>query len=196
MNHALIARRLAIAWAQEVTDSRPMCIEATRCGIEALRRLGVKAQPLPCEILVANRYAYDLVCRGVPVSQWPPWAHSVGVAPGLTPARPLRRGWSGHLVIEGDDFIADFSLAAFTRPQRGLIVGPWAWAKDHDIRLIGDRWVAVGVDIAIQIKPRPELAGWRTGSAWRRTPNNALVHRLVARSHLDLAGLTTAAGGS
>lgn len=177
----IAAGRIAKAWGRLFGPS-PMCIEATRCGIEALGQLGIPARPLPCAISVFNQFALAVAGRGVPIDQWPAWAHSIGVDPDRppTPSKAARdRRWNGHLVIEGDTFIADPTLGAFAHPDKGLTVGPTAWQKDRDIVWFADCWVAACGTAGVVITPRTELAAWRTGSAWRRRPDPGLIAYLA-----------------
>jgi hypothetical protein len=179
----IAARRIAQAWSR-LFGPDAMCIEATRCGIEALGRLGIPARPLPCAITVFNQFALAVAGRGIPVDEWPPWAHSVAVVPDPPDSSPgnsfRERRWNGHLVIEGDTFIADLTLGAFARPDRNLVVHATAWAKDREIVPFAGTWAAACGTAGVVITPRPELAAWRTGSAWRRRPDPDLIAYLAA----------------
>jgi hypothetical protein len=187
------ARRIAQAWGR-LFGPEAMCIEATRCGIEALSRLGIPARPLPCAITVFNQFALGVAGRGVPADRWPPWAHSVAVVPDGTYIPPGDAGgdrsqrktrWNGHLVIEGDNFIADLTLGAFARPDKDLVVHATAWEKGYEVVSVEGSWITACGTAGVVITPRPELAAWRTGSAWRRSPDGHVIDLLVAAGAND-----------
>lgn len=73
------------------------CVEDTRTGIEALAHHGITARPVAVDVLAGTRAAYQLVRDGVPVSQWPDDAWTVGVDHREPPRTPS--SYNGHLVL-------------------------------------------------------------------------------------------------
>jgi hypothetical protein len=178
MDETAVARRVAIAWG-DAFGGASVCIEATRYGIEALRRLGVKAWPMPCEVVVMNQLGFRLAVDGVPAATWPPRAYSVGINPGLKPNRSVHKGWNGHLVVGGAGFLADLTFAAFSRPERDMATWAGAWDKGREIHKVNNEWVAVSDDIVFWFTPRCDLTRWRTSGAWRCDIEERFVDRLV-----------------
>jgi hypothetical protein len=79
-------------------------------------------RPLAVKVAVFNAAARPLATAGVPVSDWPPEAHSIGID-GSGQHRP--GGWNGHLIaVTGGHLIAG-SLDQMSRPHRGITLsGP------------------------------------------------------------------------
>lgn len=99
------------------------CILTTRIGLGVLERLGVPARATPVYVSVFNMEAWLLAERGVPVSEWPPSAHSVGID-----SRSELPDWNGHLVLmvkqPGEPrLLIDLTGDQFDRPHVGIVVG-------------------------------------------------------------------------
>jgi hypothetical protein len=98
------------------------CIATTRVTIDVLAYFGYTGQPLAVKTAVFNQHAWRLLHAGVPVSEWPPEAHSIGIG-GAGQHRPGR--WDGHLVAVTTTHMIDGSLDQMSRPARGIILpGP------------------------------------------------------------------------
>ncbi len=98
------------------------CIATTRVTIDVLAYFGYTGQPLAVKAAVFNQQAWRLVHAGVPVGEWPPEAHSIGIG-GEGRHRPGR--WDGHLVSVTATHMIDGSLDQMSRPGRGIILsGP------------------------------------------------------------------------
>lgn len=182
-NDARWAFRLARAWRESTLPATfgevTHCIEAAKLGRLALKRVFVDAEPLPCGYVICNAEAEALMGRGVPVSEWPGSAWSVGVDPDATDVPGV--GWNGHLLLRGDGWIADLSAGQFSRPLRNLTVHAWAAPIDptKDVLTEPTRYAAPDGNVVALVVPRPELRAWKNGSAWRGTPPRGWVEQLT-----------------
>lgn len=177
----------ANAWpfrAPMPTGGSGKCIEATRYLIEALRPLGIKARPLPCAIVVANNAAIDPILQGLPADQWPADAWSIGVDPNQP--HPGSQ-WNGHLIAEHELFICDLSLGEMSRPAKNLHLEPTVIPRAL-LTQTDQGFIARNESTLLMVFPRPELAAWRKGSAWRQEPDPALVKTMTAAAR-DYAGI-------
>ena len=175
-----VARAMAEAWRRWQSEpSFPFapdhCINGTRVAVDALRVLGVYAKPVSVQFILFNAKAYALWEQGIPYTEWPPDAWSLGVGPG---AVGTGGGWDGHLCAEGDGFTLDLSAAQFNRP--GLIIcdepllmpelppeGMIHTRDEHGQTVLIGRW--------------PENNYWRRASGWKRL-QPAEVREIVART--------------
>ena len=184
MTELELAKELARAWTPIAPASlQGACIESTKYGIEVLRRVGVKAKPLPCALAAFNQAGWRAFQAHLPFRDWPEEAWSIGVDPDRrTPdPEPGRRGWDGHLIIEGDTFLADLALGDLARPHRQLYLEPLAVAKGGEAAHLEGGWAAVSDQGTVVVwQERRELRRWKQGSAWRRPPDEELVETLVA----------------
>lgn len=180
-----IADALAKAWHEElepIFGDQTHCIEAAKIARAALARVKVPSRPLPCGLLVANPEGSDLIDAGVPITQWPATAWSIGVDPDSNVPGP---GWNGHLILAGDGWIGDFSAAQFRHSKRRRLarIDIEAWVSPTppgwDLRPISIRNEDHGTVVVIQ--PRPELARWRSTNAWRSNVPTDWVDKLLAR---------------
>lgn len=119
-----IARPLILARFRK--DS---CIVSTAVACEFLRWAGVRAKPIELEVLAYNAAAVELVRAGVPASEWPDEAWSVGITQ-TSDVKPSH--WQGaHLCTLIDErTLLDLSADQISRPHRGMtvpepIVLPW-----------------------------------------------------------------------
>lgn len=105
------------------------CVLSTRIGIGVLGRFGVTSRPMPVYVSVHNIAAWHLTKDKVPISQWPPHAHSVGIHE--TSNVIGGGGWNGHLVLilrqdpagGAPRLLIDLTADQFDRPIRNLLVG-------------------------------------------------------------------------
>lgn len=106
---------------------RNSCVLSTRIGIEVLARYGIQARPQPVIVVAANEEGARLALQNVPVADWPPTAHSVGVM-GSGTSNPDANRWDGHLVIVLRNpsrlrTLIDITSDQFSRPERGIQIG-------------------------------------------------------------------------
>jgi hypothetical protein len=116
--------KLVQAWpkVQQREGIRPdCCILASRTGHEVLRELGVASNVYTCQLLVFNDQGWDLMEAGVPHSEWPDQAWSIGV--GMDPLNEVGR-WNGHMMLHVGDELIDLSASQLNRPGRIEISGP------------------------------------------------------------------------
>lgn len=182
---------LLVGWEQ-VTRERPLnpahCILGTRTLFEALRRVGVDSKVVTVEALAANREADGLIRRGVPYTEWPSTAWSVGAvttAPGS--------GYPGHVVlvttVDDGTFLLDSSTGQFRRPRYGIVPPPTLMVEVPDPDWPTDPKMGVRFD----------TPGWSV--SWRWAPELGNLHRSAPdwrkgrRDHVDrvleVSGLLT-----
>lgn len=176
-----IVEAMARAWGKWQHEpgfpfSPDHCINGTRVVCRAMEKLGVRAQPVSVQFALFNRFAWALFSEGVPVSEWPDHAWSLGVGPGHVKGTDR---WDGHLVAEGTSWTLDISAAQFNRPGRITVSGPRIMPKlppvgrglvlddEYGQRLIISRW--------------PANRTWRTSGGWMRL-HGTEVAELVART--------------
>ena len=104
------------------------CINATWIGLEVLRHLGVEASPSAWDAMVVNEEARLLMLQGVPVSDWPDTAWSLGVNSKTVDSE----GVGFHLVIQVQEGILDLSALQFNRPSKGINVPPALFVSMQD----------------------------------------------------------------
>lgn len=193
----LALRAVVDVWpddAHTVHDARGTCIESVRMVLPVLGRLGVACKPLPCAVWAGNQLAWQLFQAGVRVADWPPEAHSVGVDPDQGHRRG-ERGWNGHLVVAGDDWLLDLTAPQLHRPDRGVNVRGAVLATDTPAPP-RDRPLVLGADDTTLIyTPRPELARWRVTDAWRQDVPADLTAAIVQRVHRRLREVASVVTG-
>ena len=186
--HALALAQAWETWSSDPTfpyaksKTRGYCINATRTGVDALARFGVKAKPISVGMLIANQAAVQLIDQGIPPKQWPEHAWSIGLGHGneTTP----ESGWNGHLVIEGTDFMLDLSAETLHRPGLIDIDGPLVLPR---LPPVGEavEWTLRG-NLRLVMHRTPEHNGWRQASGWLRR-DTEFTNELVRRMRGELA---------
>lgn len=160
-------------------DAANTCILTTRVGQMVLDEFGISSRPTPVFVTVHNREAWDLSQHGIPVSQWPETAHSVGVNEDSHLSR--QTGWNGHLVLLVRQpghlrLLVDLTADQFDRPARNLVVGGpvfmdlpdgklWT-PQDPLFTVVGDRFAP---DTIISYRPMPP--GHSEARRWQETPD-------------------------
>lgn len=145
-----------------VGTSDGSCVASTRVGIEVLRRVGLNVKPLTCGLMVLNLEAAALYTQGVPMSQWPATAWSLGIVPAEDGP------WDAHLVVQwevaGVRGLLDLDLGRYTRPEYGITTRSVAikCPSRHE------REVSYVFDEATMViwTLRPELAGFKEVDYW------------------------------
>jgi hypothetical protein len=162
--------------------SRGYCINATRTGIDALAAYGVKAKPVSVSMVIANQAASQLIEAGVPFTEWPEHAWSIGL--GHDNATSPDAGWNGHLVIEvGNYYVIDLSGEALHRPGLIEIDGPIVLAG---LARVGqETHYTLDRSVVVFAQRTPEHNAWRHAPGWttRRPLDTA---ELIRRMALEL----------
>jgi hypothetical protein len=176
-----VVRALAGAWKKWQTEAGfpfgpKHCINGARVSVEALRVLGVAARPVSVQVLLFNAAGWQLWSAGEPASTWPAHAHSIGVVDGSVSDSP---DWSGHLMVEGEDWTLDVSFGQFARPGKIVVDGPLV----QPVRVPDDRWATFADEHGqyLCLARWPANNRWRQASGWKR-PQPAEVAELVART--------------
>jgi hypothetical protein len=95
------------------------CILGTRTMIAAFTHLGIEATAVPTRAVACNRVGAEMLRSGLPSSQWPSHAWTVG-----TDTSPVEGRYSGHMVavvcIDGEEWLVDSTSLQFRRPQRDM----------------------------------------------------------------------------
>ena len=171
------------------TLAKSRCILATRTLIEVADYYGIPAEPVVTTCGVYNRAALELRDAGVPVSEWPAHAYSVGTSPSPNHALGNKGGFDGHLIAIIDGHLIDAATTQFARPAYGIeLPAPICIPLPHD-------WVPGSV-VALQdtagdgdwncvaIYERETVhADYRTAPDWRRNyrrPAAAVIRTLKA----------------
>lgn len=119
-----ILEELSRSWIQsrsKLTSTINACILAGNYAHRILDRLGVPHRVRPIGVTVFNQKGWELF--GVPAEELPDDAWSVHCS--SRSAHILENGWSGHLVIETENFFLDLTAEAFARPSNNInIFGP------------------------------------------------------------------------
>lgn len=183
---ALWAKALTTCWS---TLGLPpgSCIASARIAQAILKDVGVSSAPVPCAIWIGNEEAVDMLDSGLTdVALWPPSAYSVGVNPDFPPVND-HAGWNGHVILEGDGWIGDYSAAQFNRPAKRLKMGPWALRVGVEAKVTDAGWQLVNRrGTAVIIETRRELAAWRSTPDWRSEVPDDLVSQMAARTRNTL----------
>lgn len=179
------ARRLAENWPPEATiapeTGLPLCIETTRHVVEAFHLAGVpEIRPLPCAFFAYNQQATAHVLGGE--EEPAPGAQRVEVSPEAL-ARVGRRGWAGHLIVEGDDFILDLVLPGVFRSTgaRGFeAVTSLCAEKGNQVVDVDGSWMAMTDNgLCFRYEPRRRMASWRNTDAWRGPVDRIVIEQLA-----------------
>lgn len=160
--------------ADDFPYSPDHCVNGTRVAVEVLRHFGVRVGPQSVRVVVFNSFAWDLFRAGVPVSEWPQHAHSVGVDPSQIEQRPGQ--WNGHLVARGEEFTLDISAGQFHRPGRIEMPGPVlidGTVDEGGLLVSGPKGLRMLYGLA------PEANEWRTAGGWRLERNAAVVRHVI-----------------
>jgi hypothetical protein len=100
------------------------CIAATKITEQVARYFGLRGKAQPVRIVVANQAAIPFITAGVPVTDWPAPAWSVGTDG--SQHRPGR--YPGHLVLlvhsRAAAYLVDSSLPQYARPRLDLSLRP------------------------------------------------------------------------
>lgn len=142
------------------------CVASTWVLTEVLSYFGYTSEPLPVVALVFNEKGFEMASQGVPPSEWPDDAWSVGVE-GTGVRELATRRWDGHLVaLVNGNWLIDPSLDQFSRPQRGMATNPAVLdAAEWTVRTKMWCWRrADGVVIGYRLMEKP--GAWRDAPDW------------------------------
>lgn len=161
------------------------CLVSTAVALDFLSWAGVKAKPMEVEVLAYNALAVELIERGVPYTEWPADAWSVGIVQADSdPEQRKYKAWTGaHLVtLVAERTLLDLSADQLSRPlYRMSVPGPIVLPWD------GDGTKAVSAEGAIVVYRRPERPdlSFRSSPDWRLRGRRAdIVSELVRLARL------------
>lgn len=166
---------------------RDSCIPATRIAVLALRELGVRAAPVPCEALVYNaayvarttaegRMPHDVAEAEVWWQEDRAWGIGIGCR---ELSEPAEGAWNGHLValIDGRTLL-DLAIDQADRPARDISIEDPVLADVPREWRHGDLRFHVPHDGAhVFYKATPDNTGYLTAPDWTRLER----HRPVVR---------------
>jgi hypothetical protein len=142
------------------------CVLASKVLLVALIDAGFQAWVEPTYALAINKEGYLLLDRGVPTSEWPDTAWSVGVEEGGT----IDTGsYPGHLVVfcyvDGALTLVDGSAGQFSRPAKQMNVPSTLWFPTprwpHAASYVDGAW-------ALTYKPAPLGNLHRVANDWTK----------------------------
>lgn len=112
----------ADTWNDSVDGHPGWCLNATAIGMEALRRHGIRSSPRIGTCLVSNAEGRKMAEQGLPASEWPADAHSVGVVRFVPEPKEMKV--NGHVVISVGGGILDLSSGQFNRRRYNMMLPP------------------------------------------------------------------------
>lgn len=164
------AKDLAQRWPNRMAiapeTGLPVCIQTTRLAYEAFRLAGfLDVAPMACELVALNNQARRSIEERTELKG----ACQIEVGPDAPDTDSLG-GWKGHLILEHPRFLLDLTfagvVAALKAPGFG-VVNAFCAEKHEEVELIGGVWTArTDTGNIIMYRPRPELGGWQTSTAW------------------------------
>lgn len=164
------ARDLAERWPTRMAISPetglPVCIQTTRLVYEAFRLADfLDVAPMACELVAMNNKARLSIEQGRDLSG----ACGIEVGPDAPDTEDLG-GWKGHLILEHPTFLLDLTFAGVVEALHATgfgEVGAYCAEKNEETELVEGVWTSVteGGNV-IMYRPRPELGGWQTSTAW------------------------------
>jgi len=202
----VFAAAALITYASPVLKSEwapDCCIAATRLALQVLRPLGFDAVALPVKALILSK-ELTVRCKSYAkeTGKWPgpelqnQWLdlggqyHSIFL--GATDDEMRARGkepkpdrFAGHLVALVDNqVIVDLSLDQADRPNRGIILKPWA-VPTQGRDLVNPPFPTANVNGCLVQYVRSDADGWQAAPDWQkhRTREHAhTVRRWVERA--------------
>lgn len=164
------ARDLAERWPTRMAISPetglPVCIQTTRLVYEAFRLADfLDVAPMACELVAMNNAARLSIEQGRDLKG----ACGIEVGPNMENTTG-KQGWRGHLILEHPTFLLDLTFAGVVTALKATgfgDVGAYCAEKNKETELVDDVWTSVteGGNV-IMYRPRPELGGWQTSTAW------------------------------
>lgn len=179
---------LPAGFAVTKENGRGRCIEAARLATAVLRRAGVGARPMACDVVAFNADALALFDQGVPITDWPPTAWTRGAScdhdhPGPNLSEPYRRvNPGGHLVVAStvdDTWFVDLTVQQYHCPEQGIVIEAAIAADEVDWDHGGIRW-PLSTGGAVEWYWRPQIKAFRTTPAWRQDVDHGLVAKMAA----------------
>lgn len=164
------ARDLASRWPTRIAiapeTGLPVCIQTTRLVYEAFRLAEfLDVTPMPCELVAMNNAARLSIDEGLDIKG----ACGIEVGPDAPDTESLG-GWKGHLILEHPTFLLDLTFAGVVTALKARGFGEvtaFCAEKNTEAELVNGVWTSVtDTGNVIMYRPRPELGGWQTSSAW------------------------------
>ena len=103
---------------KEVPLTPNACILAANYAHRVLEMFDINHRVRPIGATVFNQRGWELFAERIPANQLPPEAWSVHCS--SRSENRMVNGWSGHVVIETDEFFVDLSAEQFSRPQHEI----------------------------------------------------------------------------
>jgi hypothetical protein len=147
------------------------CILITRTAIEVASYFGFRWHPLPVDLALFNKPGWEAYKAELPMPQWAPEAWSLGC---VCKDELDADGWSGHLLVEGDGWVADLDARQFNRPAKNIELTNWAL----DTAGQEPPWTLRQGDLTFWLRPRPEVTAYRRAKDWRSS-YQALAAQLI-----------------
>lgn len=142
------------------------CVLATAIGIDVLARFNIPAEPLACEVKLANR-AWLAGVAACPPDLEPDWvalgARGAWLVATDTPGLVGPGMWAGHLVISLPHMgaVLDLNLGQMNRPTKAIEVPSAALFPFTPPRVVYD--LPHGCELAIQVSAD---TSWRGAPDW------------------------------
>jgi len=110
------------------------CVLSTAVTIELCKKLGIKGvEPLSCTVVAYNpELTEKMKEKGRFITEQDEFndaEYSVGVG-FIEGKHNGLKGWGGHLIAVGKDFLVDLSLDQASRPERGMNFTPLLWLAE------------------------------------------------------------------
>lgn len=162
------------------------CIASTRVAIDVLARFGMPAEPLPVTVYICNEiFARHVERVGQPATEEEArrlfevdGGHTI-----LIGDRPDAdtQGYPGHLVcLLRPDLMIDLSIDQATRPQKGIVLRPFAVPVTADF-VDGRSARVVGQNGCVLRYQRHPHRGFKNSGDWRDASRTAPIVDEIAR---------------
>lgn len=155
------------------------CINATRVGMDALRRFRVESFPLPVQVTGYSPTAAEKVLVGKKPEQGVggDWMTSIGFGKN----EPNEEGFDGHLVlIVARRFMVDLSIGQMARPEHKLETAPFWMDVGRDFNRQGAvRTFRSTQGTMLRYQVVPERSAWKETSGWMPKRNEPVMLKVV-----------------
>lgn len=154
------------------------CINATRVGMDALRRFRVESFPLPVKVAAFSPKAAEKVVAGKPLTREEgEWMVLLGDGSSV----PDDEGYDGHLVLMvARRFLVDLSIGQVSRPERGIEAGPFWMDVGRDfVRQGAERAFRSKQGTLLSYKCAPERGAWKDTPGWHPKRNEPVLLEVV-----------------
>lgn len=155
-------------WLDTVSKNYALncCIAASTIVSDALSFFGVECEPMAVDIIAYNKAGREASDAGLPISEWPDEAWSVGSDHDRPVGGP---GYDGHLVVyfPGKGFV-DLTCNQYRKPDKGIAVEAPIWVELPDDYEMG-KWLELprpdGTKVVYRL--RPDQKRWKHAKDYR-----------------------------